>query len=87
MSSGATVLNASVAPIAASGSPGARPTLLASSRRLGAAARRIPFTMGALTLLLGMGIATGTLWQALDPESGLLETLSFGTQRLQHGQW
>ena len=87
MSSAATILNASVPATAATAPPGARPTLLASSRRLGAAARVIPFTMVVLTLLLGMGIATGTLWRALDPESGLLQALSFGTQRLTDGLW
>jgi phosphatidylglycerol lysyltransferase len=87
MSSAATILNAKMPTTTATAPHRARPTLLATSRRLGAAARGIPFTMGALTLLLGMGIATGTLWRSLDPESGLLEALSFGTRRLHDGQW
>ncbi len=87
MSSSATILEASVPATAPTAAPGARSTIHAGFRRMGAAARTIPFTVGALALLLGMGIATRTLWRALDPESGLLQALSFGTRRLQDGQW
>ncbi len=47
---------------------------------------RVPVTLGVVALLLCAAIATATLWRAADPESGLLQALSFGTPRLQDGR-
>lgn len=87
MSGVATALATSVTATAATETPRARKALRSGGRRLGAAFGGIPFTLAALVLLLGMGIATGTLWRALPTESGLLEALSFGTPRLYDGHW
>ncbi|MET3805221.1 lysylphosphatidylglycerol synthetase-like protein (DUF2156 family) [Nakamurella sp. UYEF19] len=86
MPSAATVLTSNERAPAVTVPPRPRLTLLAG-RHLVAAFRGIPFTIAALTLLLGMGIATGTLWRPMDPSSGVLEVMSFGTARLHDGHW
>ena len=47
---------------------------------------RIPVTVGVLTMLLSMGIITGTLWHAADPTSAVLTPFSFGAPRLLDGR-
>ena len=50
-------------------------------------ARRIPVTMTAVSVLLVMGVVTGTLFHPLDPGTGLLRQLSFGAPAIRDGHW
>ncbi len=61
------------------------PTVATRTFRVLAGARRIPVTLTALGLMIGMGVATGTLWRPADADHGLLRALSFGVPSIQDG--
>jgi phosphatidylglycerol lysyltransferase len=51
------------------------------------AAWAAPFTASVIAVMLAMGVATRTLWQAVDVEDPLLQSLSYGAPQLGHHWW
>src|SRR4051794_24077620 len=49
-------------------------------------ARRIPFTLTVVAVMLAAGIATGALWSSLD-SSGLMDRLAYGLPALEAHRW
>ncbi|MET3804414.1 lysylphosphatidylglycerol synthetase-like protein (DUF2156 family) [Nakamurella sp. UYEF19] len=49
--------------------------------------RAVPFTAAMIALMIGMGIATRTLWHPAAPDSDLLQSLSYGTPQIALRHW
>jgi lysylphosphatidylglycerol synthetase-like protein (DUF2156 family) len=54
--------------------------------RVVALARRLPFTFAVVGTMLVVGVATGTLWSALE-DRDLLHHVAYGLPALQDGRW
>src|SRR5215204_5649039 len=48
--------------------------------------RRVPFTLGVVGLMLVLGVATGSLWNALQ-DRPLFEVVAYGLPSLEAGRW
>ncbi len=56
------------------------------TQRAARAVRRVPFTLGVVGLMLVLGVATGSLWNALQ-DRPLFEVVAYGLPSLEAGRW
>jgi phosphatidylglycerol lysyltransferase len=49
-------------------------------------ARRVPFTLAVVTVMLVLAVATGSLWSALEGKD-LFDTVAYGLPAFQDGRW
>jgi phosphatidylglycerol lysyltransferase len=66
--------------------PSTDPSTASAAGSLAGQARRIPFTLGVVGLMLLLGLATQTLWSPLE-DRPLLDTVAYGLPALQDGRW
>ena len=59
---------------------------LAAANRVVTVLRTFPFTISVVVLMLVLGVATGSLWNALN-ERDLFQTVAYGLPSFQAGRW
>ena len=56
------------------------------TQRAAGVVRRVPFTLGVVGMMLVLGVATGSLWNALQ-DRPLFEIVAYGLPSLEAGRW
>ena len=62
-------------------------SLRALLQRAAGAARSVPFTSSVIAVMLATGVATHTLWAAVDSENAALQAISYGAPQLSRHWW